>query len=439
MSVVQHVSSLATKFHSTERGSITIIFAFVLTVLGLSAGLAVDYSRVLHARTVLSNAVDAAGLAVGRAMLDHSLSEADAIAIGTAYFQENSRNLITVGTTIPAPNIVIDPTTTSVIVTATANVPTTLMAIGGFTTVAVPATATIHYDRKDLEIGMALDVTGSMSSIPAGGGMSKIDGLKAAFERFANTLMPPTPTLGRRVRIGVAPYSASVNLGTLASAASQGRSADGCVTERLNTTSTDQRPTIGGYFGVAADGTANMENTTGGGGLGFSVYSCPSPQVMPLSDQRQALINHVRSFSPNGGTGGHMGIQWGWNLVSENYSTFWPAAGRPDSYSKTTGSRPTLVKAVILMTDGNFNVSYRSSVSRVQAIALCDAMKAKGVTVFAVGFGLGTTPDEIIARDMLRACATAGTQYFADASNAAELDTTLQQFAATLDSLRINN
>ena len=61
---------------------------------------------------------------------------------------------------------------------------------------------------------------------------TKIDGLKVAFETFANKLIPTTPIAGQKVRIGLAPYSAAINLGPYAAAASNNQSKDGCVTER---------------------------------------------------------------------------------------------------------------------------------------------------------------------------------------------------------------
>ena len=66
-------------------------------------------------------------------------------------------------------------------------------------------------------------------------------------------------------------------------------------------------------------------------------------------------------------------------------------------------------------------------------------MKAKGVVVFTIGFGLGTTPAELIAKQTLRTCASTGPEFFADASNANDLDAALQQFATILGKLRVSH
>jgi hypothetical protein len=300
----------------------------------------------------------------------------------------------------------------------------TLMAIAGFKSVPVPVTSTISLDSKDLEVGMALDITGSMGQ--SIGGVRKIDGLKVAFERFANTLIPDSPGLiSRKVRLGVAPYSASVDLGSYAKSATNFRSTDGCVIERANATYTDVAPSSGNYFKVKADIT------------GPNNYICPTSTVMPLTDNKTALINHVKSFRENGSTAGHLGIQWGWNLVSENYAGFWGGSSAPDTYAKTKGTKPKLLKAVILMTDGQFNTQYNSATSDVQAVALCDAMKKEGVLVLTIGFGLGTSPLELAAKKTLQDCASPGPQFFVDAANSHQLDTALQGFAQTLTQLRI--
>ena len=79
---------------------------------------------------------------------------------------------------------------------------------------------------------MALDITGSMNETVDG--KRKIDALKSAFEQFANRLIPEQKTGTNRVRIGLAPYSSGINLGSYAANASANRSLDGCVTERTD-------------------------------------------------------------------------------------------------------------------------------------------------------------------------------------------------------------
>ena len=60
------------------------------------------------------------------------------------------------------------------------------------------------------------------------------------------------------------------------------------------------------------------------------------------------------------------------------------------------------VKAVILMTDGEFNTQYSALGSAAQqASRHCDAMKADGVVVYAVAFQAGAASEAL-----LRQCAS---------------------------------
>jgi Flp pilus assembly protein TadG len=414
--------NLAPTFYQDERGGVAIIFALIFTILAMFMGLAVDYSRMLSARSALSAAADAAALAAGRAMLISSTTPAQAEAIGQAYFAENAKGVLRAGAPIPTPVISPDPAGKSVTVSASGVVPMTFAVIAGVNNVTIPVTSTISFDAKDLEVGMAIDVTGSMGDTVDG--VRKIDALKTAFQRFAVALIPDNQTLGRRVRLGVAPYSTSINLGpAYAAVASNNQSTNGCVVERTSATFTDARPTIGGYFSVI------------GGG-------CPPAIAMALTDNKTALINRVNSFGIGGGTGGHFGVQWAWNLISEDYAGFWGVASAPDAYAKTLGEKPELVKAMIIMTDGEFNTSYRHGASANQALSLCTAAKARGVIVMTIGFGLNNSPASLAAKTMLQNCASPPKKpgdplNFVDAASPTQLDAALQGFAASLSQLRI--
>lgn len=423
------------KFRRDDGGSIGIAFGLMVVGAITIAGLGLDYGRILLARNALITATDAASLAAGRALLDGSLDEAQVKLIGEAYFTENAKDLSKVHAKIPKPVITTDAANATVTVSAQINLPMALMGVAGFKNVTIPAASTVAFDTKDLEVGMALDITGSMDQSPPGGGGRKIDGLKSAFKNFAETLIPATPPLGRKIRVGIAPFSAAINLGKFASSASSNRSADGCVTERGNATHTDKSPGGGGAFLVAADGVANIDGTEGG--IGTKRYVCPTASIMPLTDNRADLIKQVNNYKPAGFTGGHFGVQWAWNLVSEDFASFWGGSSAPAPYADAQGVKPKLVKAVIVMSDGIFNTAYHDDKASKQALALCTAMKAKNILVFTIGFGLSNSGSGIAAKQTLKDCATPGTLYFADAANTAELDAALKSFATVLTQLRL--
>ena len=71
------------------------------------------------------------------------------------------------------------------------------------------------------------------------------------------------------------------------------------------------------------------------------------------------------------------------------------------------------MKAVVLMTDGEYNTQYSVNDSKVQALALCANMKAAGVTVYTVGFGFdpGSGSDDV-TRNTLTQCASGSGYYY---------------------------
>ena len=423
---------LVNAFSSNEQGTVAILFGLMSTVLFFLAGMAIDISRMSDMRSTIASAVDSASLAAGRAMLDGKLNDAELAELATNIFNENvhiARGMGDVG----IPNIKIDRANGAIDIDVKSDVKMTLARIGGFEKLDIPVASTAVYQQKDIEVGMALDITGSMDEVV--GGKRKIDALKGAFAKFADRLIPTQKNAAQRVRIGLAPYSAGVNLGHFAAGVSENRSTDGCVTERKNGKLSDA-VAAGAPFLVKEDGREDIDPTEG---TYNDAFKCPSPALMPLSDDHDALIRAVNAFQPKGGTAGHLGIQWAWNIVSEQWGGTWGGDSVPDPYSRVQESK--LVKAVVLMTDGIFNTAFHGdknnngNMSKTQAIGLCNAMKAagKGVVVFTVAFN--APPD---AQATLKACASPGNGYYANANNPQELDDAFNNFANKLTELRIS-
>ena len=45
----------------------------------------------------------------------------------------------------------------------------------------------------------------------------------------------------------------------------------------------------------------------------------PSAEIIPLTDDRALLTRTVDGYRASGSTGGHIGVQWAWNLISEDW------------------------------------------------------------------------------------------------------------------------
>jgi Flp pilus assembly protein TadG len=164
-------------------------------------------------------------------------------------------------------------------------------------------------------------------------------------------------------------------------------------------------------------------------GTNYPSGACPSTPIMPLSSDKSGLKALINDLSVGGGTAGQIGIAWGWYTVSPNFNSLWP--------SQPAGpySPPETLKAVIIMTDGEFNTIYNSGViSRdsgngsnndqinqnatngdpfAQAESLCSGMKAQSVVVYTVGFQISSRGD---AQQMLTDCATSPDHVFMPSS-----------------------
>ena len=178
--------------------------------------------------------------------------------------------------------------------------------------------------------------------------------------------------------------------------------------------------------------------------------ACMDSPIQPLSSSIRGIKANIDDLSVSGSTAGQIGIAWGWYMVSPNFGSLWPSssAGAPYSPAET-------LKAVIIMTDGEFNAPYCNGVMArgynapnaesnncepdngepyAQSRALCDAMKAQGVIVYTVGFQIGNSGN---ARSLLRYCAST-TSGFYDAGSGTELSEAFNAIGRDITKLRIS-
>ena len=179
-----------------------------------------------------------------------------------------------------------------------------------------------------------------------------------------------------------------------------------CVTERVGGEAyTDAAAGTGTYIGAYNQGrSATAQNYSADGKC--YVAGRELPAVIPLTNDRAMLDTFFANVTVGGGTPGHLGHAWAWYMLSPIWSSVWPSSSEPLAYTT-----PGLTKAAVIMTDGEYNEQYSSATSRTQALALCAAMKAKGIKVFTIGFGFAAAPangsTEGNAKDLLTQCASA--------------------------------
>lgn len=420
------------RFHSDERGSIAIIFGISLLMILFAIGLGLDTAQAVRVSGKVSSALDAASLAAARAMSENNLSSAEAKAFAVNFFKGQMAGLGGGGDLAGDPNVQvtdgagagfswtnfntdIDPATGTVTVTADISVPTSFARLMNIKNVSFTRTSTTVFKMRNVELAMVLDITGSMSG-------QKIADLKLAAKDIVDIMLPAgKPALNR---IALAPYSASVNAGPYAALASDGASLDGCVVERDGAHAfSDDAPNSGRYFNAENDPPSNPK------------YVCSPAEIMPLSADAATVKTTIDDLGVGGWTAGHIGLGWGWYLISPNWTPVWPAASDPKPYAD-----PDTIKAIILMTDGEFNTSYHNGnpneTSSEQAIDLCDNIKSPALTggkvvIYSVAF---LSPPE--AEATLQSCATSPSHYFS-ADNGTELRAAFQDIAKRLQSLRI--
>lgn len=402
--MIAQIQKVHTTFAADEKGDVAIMFALMFTVILLALGFGIDYSRVTHTTSKTLAAADAAALAGGQALLDGRMTDAQVRALTLKFFKENMDQGGHYGTTSDV-TVTVNRASGEVKVNADAKINMTVMRTAGFEEIDVPVTSSVISDQKDIELGMALDVTGSMSG-------QKIADLRNAAKDLVDILLPDT-AIPNRVRIGLAPYAAGVNAGAYAARVTGGPHSHNCVQERGGAQAfTDALPASGTYLGAQA---SNI---------------CPAARIEPLTANKRVLKANIDTYRANGSTAGHLGAAWASYLVSPEWNPIWPVASQPVAYND-----PNTIKAIVLMTDGEFNTEYvrGNGNSAAQARRICTEAKDtdRNVVIYSIGF-----QSPAAAETLLKDCASSPHHYFA-ANNGTELRQAFVEIAQQLNKLRL--
>ena len=465
MLTLNRLITTARTFAKDEAGNFALMFAAASTALMLTAGVAVDYTRLVSTKSQLRAALDSALLSTAQDLAKGTITKAAAESRAKLFFEANLASSRFPAGSAQIVDFKVDPSDSSITAGAKSDVKMTFPVFGMKKSATVATKAGAGFSERKIEVSMVLDVTGSMEQD------DKIGDLKLAAKTGVSEFLANG---AGNTRVAIVPYSFGVNAGSLASTVANeggGVAADTCASERRGPEMfTDASPDVAkvtranrinywaddddnGTFEIRPNGylfDLPMDNKSHGGLYGAD---CPETPVQPLTKDAAVLNKVIDDLAPIGGTAGQMGVQWGWYMVSPEWKSVLPATSKPEAYGKAN-----VEKYLILMTDGMFNseasglssgdVGTFDGISQLSgrlAMTYCDAIKDKKVKIFTIGFRLkdiGNADQQAEATKMLKDCATTpaeGQQTFYDAENGAELTAAFKEIARRVEVVRLTN
>jgi Flp pilus assembly protein TadG len=438
-----------------ERGAILIYFTLALFPLLAVGGAAMDLGHVFLVKQKLTNGVDSAALALGAR---NNLNSDEATALVEAFIRTRYPGNLK--------SLLVSNTVAQVNVTATVQVPMTFMQVLNTQSVDVTVSAAAVRPQGKLEIALVLDQTGSMAG-------QKIENLKLAAKDLIDIVVWNNQTDHYYSKVAIVPYAAGVNVGNYApsvrgpivlgcllflcdifqfsnaAGGSSRHTISTCVSERTGPQAfTDAAPSLLNPVGPNYPPPPSARNP------------CPLNPITPLTNDKTELKRQIDLLRAEGGTAGHIGVAWGWYLLSPNWGGLWPQPSQPAPYSDlavlNARGDPLLRKIIILMTDGEFNTAYCQGVisqdstspgstsdriacnapydSFSQSRNLCTNIKATGILVYTIGFDLRQQS----ARNLMRDCAT-DTSHAYLASTGDELRQVFREIATRIATLRLTH
>ena len=397
------------QFGRDEDGTILVMALLLLVIMLVLGGMAVDFMRFESRRALLQSVSDRAVLAA--AELDQTL---DAKEVVVDYFKKAGFEGSIVGEPVIGGNGV---DSRSVGVTAQFELNTFYLRFIGIDQLEAPAQSAAIEGVGAVEISLIVDVSGSMytevsdvdvPSISAcdgpmdppapttKGSMRKIDILQEAACNFVNKLI--IPEYDDQISISLVPYSEHVNIGddlfdaikTTNPLIVDPPKYDGSQESFTNPAlcveipdaeflTTEFNDTIT-YRQVESwqsnqHGYGGWEGTPGTRDYKIGALDqplCPNnvnEQIIPISQDANALRTAIDGLRPRGGTAIFQGLKWGVTLLDSSFQTTIAslpggvidnafANTRPAKY-RTKDPASTTVKYVVLMTDGQNSDSSR--------------------------------------------------------------------------------
>ena len=470
------------KFRQCRRGGVAVFLAFALIPAIGFIGIATDVARAHLVKSRLASALDAAALAGGRSFFLPT-RDADIDMFFSANFPMGYLGARVIG---PIKHPDVDNETLEL--TATAEIPTSFTRLLGYNQLTVSAFSQVKRELIALDVVLAIDMSGSMSSGAIGGG-SRIAAARNAAHTLVDILFG-TSADKELLGIGLVPWNSKVNVtidgevydpgltsedvvpgytNPVTSAAANsvfrtnhspvpllndpGPDWTGCVFQRyLDDADTGNDGdilrdigTIGGAEWTAWEpigpdgdpvpGSDDCAMSIGGQECG----PCLNHGITPLQHEKAVIEGKIDDLtSPRGQTNIPQGLGWAWRVLMPS-EPFTEAIPDPP-YRRQ--------QAILLLTDGQ-NVggvgdgyktvwgtggsAYDEMNDRL--VDLAANIKADGVIVYVIQFA---NDDEDLKNILKQVASGPDAPYYHLAPGAAELQTVFREVANHLTELRIS-
>ncbi len=452
--VLETLRKSARKFRRAKGGNVMMTFALSLLPMIGFVGAAVDYSRGNSAKAAMQQAIDATGLMLSKDAPTMLQSELNQKADGLFKTLINRPEI---------ENIVVTPTLTTpeegafkLAVNVTGMVQTAFMKLFGKDQLDLNAYTEIKWGVKKLELALALDNTGSMSS------SNKMTELKKALlnvqgqngataDGLLETLKKAAKQAGD-VKISVIPFDTAVNIGTshkndswidwdgatnklwgsCNKSISDGVQYNKTQCQNINNSNwtTWSSSDKNSWTGCVVDRTQNNDvsdaTPDGSAAKKFPANKrCDLVEALPLTDiwdtGYQTLKDKINAMSPQGYTNVTIGLEWAWHSLTSNLP-----------FTEGSVDKPDVDKVIILLTDGD-NTQNRWSTTQATIDArtedACANVKAANIKLYTIRVIDGNA-------SLLQGCATKPAMYY-NVQNASSLNPVFSAIAQQLANLRI--
>jgi len=446
------VTLIKTYFRQTVAAA-AVAFAVMAPVVVGAMGMGLDLANAYLVRERLSNAVDAAALAGAG-----SSSEEEAIRQRVIDFFYQNFPAEELGITFD-PQVVVNGD--EIYVYGNAYYNTMFLHLLGIDKIDVDADTTVQRNVQGIEVALVMDNTGSMAT------NNNIATLRTAATNFVNTLYDLAEE-DEYIRIGLVPYSTSVNVGPYGLGFDLDGKSYGAAfvnNPQNRSYSPGSNHNWGGCV-LANDDPADTEDHEGP----WDMYRwcrrvsddypicdrywhryhrtyyprrsanniCPRVPIVPLTNDKDLLLEHIDDMQASGHTLGSYGMAWGHRVISPEYP-FEEGAEWDSLYWR---------KAIVMMTDGvntmhpTYSTYGRTSDHDVGASDLndkfadvCENLKEQGVLIYTITFTSGVSES---TKDFYRNCATSIDNYHY-APTQEKLIEVFESISRNLSNLHIKN